>query len=54
MICVQIYRLIVTLELMGQVMKEENIKITLMIRNKKWYQLHIVTQGVSEGVTKEI
>ena len=49
----QVYILIVTLVLMGQVMKEEKFNRTLMISNKKWYHIHVENQGVPDGVTKE-
>ena len=50
--CGQIYIPIVTLVLMGQVIKEESIMRTLMVSNRKWYQIHVLNQGGSYGVTK--
>ena len=35
-------------------MKEANIRITLIIRNRrKWYQIYTGNQGGSDRVTKE-
>ena len=38
---------------MGKVMKEVKIRIILMIRNKNWYEIHVLTQGVSDGFAKD-
>ena len=54
LICGHIQILVVTLVLMCQAMKEENIRITFMINNKRnSYHLHKGTQGDSDGVNKE-
>ena len=53
LICGQIYSLIVTPEMMGQVMKEGNTRRKRMISNKrKWYQYHEGTQGELFRATK--
>ena len=53
-ICGNMQILAETPAMTSQVMKEEKISKTLMIRNRrKWYQFHVETQEVSDRVTKE-
>ena len=53
LICVQIYNLRVTLVLMRKVTKEAKSRKTLMIRENKWYLLHVGTQVGSGGAIKD-
>ena len=54
LICVHIRMLLANPVLMGQVMKEANIRRKLIIRYMKWYHIHGGTQVVPAWVTKYV